>query len=141
MKQALKNERLKKYFIFISILLFTFTACEKQEGKGGAATIKGTVMMQEYNKDFTIAVGDPYPAQDVDVYLIYGDDEIYGDKFQTGWDGKYEFKYLQIGKYKVYVMSKSKDNSLTNKLVPVFKEIEITRKEQVFEVDTINIID
>lgn len=132
---------MKKSAFFCLALVLCLTACEKQEGRGGAATIRGTVMVQEYNKDFTIAIGDPYPAQDVDVYLIYGDDEIYGDKFQTGYDGRYEFEYLQTGKYTVYVLSKSLDNSLTNELVPVFKEIDISKKGQIIEVDDINIID
>lgn len=132
---------MNKYLFFITVLLLGLSACEKHEGQGGTSTIKGVVMVQEYNKDFTISNGDPYPAQDVDVYLIYGDDEIYGDKFQTGYDGKYEFKYLQTGKYTVYVLSKDIDNKITSEKVPIVKEVEITNKDQVIEVENINIID
>jgi hypothetical protein len=132
---------MNKVLFFVSILFIGLVACEKQEGRGGSSTIKGLVMVQEYDKDLIIAKGDPYPAQDVDVYLIYGDDEIYGDKFQTGHDGKYEFKYLQTGVYSVYVLSKSLDNRITDERVPVFKKVEITAKNQIVEVENIDIID
>ncbi|MBN1116788.1 MAG: hypothetical protein JXA77_06270 [Bacteroidales bacterium] len=132
---------MKKLFLFIIPVLLMVTACETSEGRGGSSSIKGSVFVQEYNKDMTIKVGDPYAAQDVDVYIIYGDDEIYGDKFQTGYDGKYEFSYLQEGKYKVYVLSKSLDIIHTNELVPIMKEVEIIGKDQVVEVETITIID
>jgi hypothetical protein len=132
---------MNKIIFFVSIIVIGFIACEKQEGRGGSSTIKGLVMVQEYNKDLTIAKGDPYPAQDVDVYLIYGEDEIYGDKFQTGYDGKYEFKYLQTGTYTVYVLSKNLDNNQTSEKLPIFKTVEITTKNQVVEVENIDIID
>lgn len=132
---------MNKVVFFISLLTIVLAACEKQEGRGGSSTIKGLVMVQDYDKDLIIAKGNPYPAQDVDVYLIFGDDEIYGDKFQTGHDGKYEFKYLQTGTYTVYVLSKSLDNRITNEKVPVFKKVEISSKNQVVEVEIINIID
>lgn len=116
-------------------------ACEKQPGKGGSATIKGLIMVQEYNGDFTIKTGEPYPAQDVEVYLVYGDDEIYGDKFQTGFNGRFEFNYLQTGQYMVYVLSKSDENLVTKERVPVKKQVTITEKKQVIDVGTIEIID
>lgn len=130
-----------KRLLIIATVVFALYSCSKEPGKGGTSTIKGTVYVQEYNKDLTIKVGDIYPAQDVDVYLIYGNDEVYGDDFKTGYDGKYEFNYLQEGKYTIYVLSKSLDNRITSKLVPVFKEVEISGKNKTVEVDSILIID
>lgn len=129
---------MKKYLLLAAAFI-VLLSCEKQAGEGGTSTIKGVVMVKEYNGDFSI-LRDIYPAQDVDVYIIYGDDEVYGDKFQTGYDGKYEFNYLQNGKYTIYSLSKSDTILLTNELVPVFKEVEVTSKDQVVEVDTIYII-
>jgi len=131
---------MKNYLIIITAVLL-FISCEKQAGEGGTSTINGIVMVQEYNSDFTIPRGNPYPAQDIDVFIIYGDDEVYGNKFQTGYDGKYEFQYLQNGKYTIYTMTKSKENLITNELIPIIKNVEITDKNQEIEVDTILIID
>ncbi len=135
---------MKKVLFIMALFAIAFASCEKNEGKGGSSTIKGTVIVQEMNSDFSVVVGEPYPAQDVDVYIIYGSDEIYGDRFKTGYDGKYEFNYLQEGKYTVYVMSKDSSDinkRLTKELIPVFKEVEITDKNQVVAVEDINIID
>ena len=130
---------MKKIF-YLAVIVLGFVACEKEEGRGGTSTITGTVLVQEYNLDFTI-MRDEYPAQDVDVYVIYGNDEVYGDRFQTGYDGKYEFNYLQEGSYKIYVLSKDKTNLLTDELIPVFEDVEITGKDQAVEVPDIIIID
>lgn len=141
--QKLHSFKTKTIFqaIILAIVIFSFSSCEQEEGRGGTSTIKGTVIVQEYNKDLTITVGDPYPAQGVDVYLIYGDDEVHGDKFETGWDGKFEFNYLKEGKYTVYALSKSTDNVITDQKVPVVVTVEITGKNEVQDVGEINIID
>jgi hypothetical protein len=128
---------MKKYFLILSAFVL-FLSCEKQAGEGGTSTIKGVVMVQEYNSDFTI-LRDTYPGQNIDVFIIYGGDEVYNDKFSTGYDGKYEFNYLQSGNYKVYAMSKSDTILLTKELIPVIKEVEIADKNQEVVVDTIYI--
>jgi hypothetical protein len=128
---------MKKYFLILSAFVL-FLSCEKQAGEGGTSTIKGVVIVHEWNSDFTIP-RDTFPAQDEDVYIVYGDDEVYGDKFSTGYDGKYEFNYLQNGKYTIYVLSKSDTILLTKELIPIIKEVEITDKNQEVVVDTIYI--
>lgn len=130
---------MKKYFLLI-VGFVLLLSCEKEAGEGGTSSIKGVVMVKEYNGDYSI-LRDTYPGQEVDVYIVYGNDEVYGDRFQTGYDGKYEFKYLQEGKYTVYTLSDDPDNLVTNERIPVIKEIEITGKNQVIEVDTIYIVD
>ncbi|MBN2487351.1 MAG: hypothetical protein JXB34_15355 [Bacteroidales bacterium] len=130
---------MKNYLLLFTAIVL-FVSCSKEAGEGGTSTIKGVVMVKEYNGDYTI-LRDIYPAQDIDVYIIYGNDEVHGDRFQTGYDGKYEFNYLRNGKYTVYALSDSAGNILTNEKVPVFKEVEVTGKNQVIEVDTIYILD
>jgi hypothetical protein len=114
----------------------SFLACEKEAGKGGTSTIRGKVIIREYNKDFTIQKVPDYPAAKKDVFLIYGDDAVYGDKFETSYDGTYEFNYLREGNYTVFAYSKdsTKNYDLTSELIPVIREVEITGKNQTVEV-------
>lgn len=127
--------------ILIFHVFFLFSSCEKEAGRGGTSTIKGTIMVQEYNRDFTAKIGDPYPGQGVDVYIIFSDDEVHGDRFKTGWDGKFEFNYLQNGSYRVYALSKHKDNLPTNEKNPVDALVEITGKNQTHDVGELLIFD
>lgn len=131
---------IKKLLAIVFMAGMIGVSCSKEEGKGGTNTIKGIVTVWEYNNDFTIKRGE-YPGQDIDVYIVYGNDEIYGDRFQTGADGKYEFTYLREGSYTVYALSKDTNNLLTNELVPVVKTLEVSGKKQVVEVPEIIVID
>ena len=130
---------MKKVF-YLMMLIAGLTACEKQEGTGGTSTIKGTITVWEYNKDLTIKLGE-YPGQDIDVYIIYGSDDIYGDRFKTGYDGKYEFNYLQEGSYTVYALSADTNNHITNEMIPVFRNVQITGKDQTVNVPEIIIVE
>lgn len=138
--QALSLKTLRNILFFI-LALISFSSCEYDEGEGGTSTIKGVVMVQEYDKDLLVANGDAYPAQDVDIYIIYGDDAVHSDIFHTGWDGAYEFNYLQEGDYTIYTLSKSLDNTETDELVQVIESVIIADKNEIVEVDTMLIID
>lgn len=50
----------------------------------------------------TIFRTDTIPAAKEDVYIVYGNEPIYGDKMETGYDGYYRFKYLNKGTYKIF---------------------------------------
>ncbi len=123
----------------ISALIFT--ACEKGPGRGGSSTIRGKVTVIEYNRDFTIA-RDTFPGAGEDVFIIYGDDVVYGDKFEAHYDGTYEFRYLRKGTYKVYAYSKDPtlNYDLTSAKIPIIETVEITGKDQVVEVPEIIIL-
>ena len=114
-------------------------ACENGPGEGGTSTIRGKVITREYNGDFTILRGE-YPAAKEDVYIIYGDDLVYGDKFETNYDGTYEFNYLLEGDYRVFAYSKDSDDLITNEEVAVIRDVEITSKNQVVVVPDIIIL-
>ena len=62
------------------------------------------VHVTRYNSTFTAVQGSYYNADEW-VYIIYGDDVIYGDRLLTNPEGKFEFKYLRKGNYTVYVYS------------------------------------
>ena len=94
-----------KKFSFISaiaLLLFTFSACTKNEGVGGSSIIKGKITETKYNVS-----GNPtatYSASDFDVYIIYGSgNTFYNDDVKTSYDGSYQFKYLEKGDYTIFV--------------------------------------
>ena len=69
----------------------------------GSSSIKGRLMVQRYVGEFTI--GDPYVSQEHEVYIVYGNEEVYFDRMDTGFDGKFEFKDLIKGAYKLYALS------------------------------------
>jgi hypothetical protein len=124
---------------FVILLVLGLAACEKGPGEGGTSTIRGRVVVHDYNGDFTI-LRDTFPAAKEDVYIIYGDDYVYGDKFETNYDGSYEFNYLQEGSYTVYAYSKDSTSLIIAKIVAVMKQVEITGKNQIVEVPDIIIL-
>ena len=69
--------------IFIIII---FSACKKEAGEGGNSSIYGKVYARDYNATYTV-LQDEYYAQDVDVFIIYGDEQTYSDKVSTNYDG------------------------------------------------------
>ena len=131
---------LKVIFIsFISLALVAVSSCKKTEGTGGNSSITGKVIFHKYaNPTGTLLVYQgEYAGAYEDVYIIYGDDATYGARLKTNPDGIYEFKYLRPGKYKVYAYS-SGVNVTTNR-VAVIKEVEIAKKKQTVEAETLNI--
>ena len=86
----------------IALLL---TACSKEPGEGGKALIRGTVLKQDINNNTGQPTGDPYPAQEEKVYIIYGDHDFYDDDIDTDPDGKFEFRWLRKGSYTIFVYS------------------------------------
>ncbi|GIV27414.1 MAG: hypothetical protein KatS3mg027_1228 [Bacteroidia bacterium] len=77
---------------------------KKPPGKGGNSSIKGKVTLRKYNAS-TQTFSLIYPAKDVDVYIIYGNELSYGDRIRTDYEGDFEFKYLRKGDYTIYVYS------------------------------------
>ena len=94
---------------FLSLILISFViamvgGCAKTEGEGGAATISGKVMVQDYTSS-EVKNGAPYPAANFKVYIIYGNGTTYNDDFDCSYDGSYQFKNLRKGNYKIFVYS------------------------------------
>ena len=127
----MKSLNVFSLLIITALVIFLF-GCEKNEGQGGTSTIKGKVLVHDFDASFQ-AVVDTYPAVDEDVYIIYGDDHsTYDDHYKTSFDGTFEFKFLQKGKYKIFAYSKDSTgaaagniNSNSLKLAR-FAEVEIT---------------
>ncbi len=113
-------------------------ACEKPEGEGGKAAIKGSIWTEDWNTTFTVLQSE-YAAADVDVYIIYGNNLSYSDRTRANYNGEYEFKFLREGNYKIYVYSKDKSLQSPSGQIAIIKDVKITKKKQTVTVDKITI--
>ncbi|MCE3294478.1 MAG: hypothetical protein K0R65_192 [Crocinitomicaceae bacterium] len=134
---------MKTYIILIALFCFTLLSCRKEAGEGGKASINGLVWLKEYNGNFGSLLLER-AAYDEYVYIQYGDEINYSDRVKTNHEGRFEFKYLRPGKYKVYFYSKDpedKDNINPEEMMVVMQDVEITEKKQVISLDTLVIYD
>ncbi|HOS83798.1 MAG TPA: hypothetical protein PK199_02670 [Bacteroidales bacterium] len=126
---------MKKYGIFV-IAFFAILSCNKQEGEGGIASIEGVVMIQNVN-ELLEKSGTPFVAIDEDVYISYGDNTKIDDDITTGPQGQFSFQYLVPGDYTVFAYS---DDTLifnSSELLPVSKQISISKRKDNIKADTI----
>ena len=120
--------------LIISITLLV--NCTKTAGTGGKATIKGSIDVTNIKNG---VIKDQYKAQEHNVYLIYGEGDLYSDNMKTSFNGEFEFKFLNKGKYQVFIYSecnscpKGQDSLIR---VP----IEINKTKETIEMETIKII-
>jgi len=132
--------KIKAYFALLFLLIF---ACKKEEGVGGKASIRGFVWLKEYNSSFSTLQLER-EGYDQYVYIQYGDDISYGDRIKTSYDGRFEFKYLRPGKYKIYCYSldpSDTDNVKPEETMVVMQEVEISSKKETINLDTLIIYD
>ncbi|MCX7987654.1 MAG: hypothetical protein N2662_12025 [Bacteroidales bacterium] len=109
----------------------------------GNATISGKIWLINYKKN-GYEIKDISLAQEVDVYLIYGNHKSYDIRTRTNYDGTFTFTNLLKGDYVVYVYSEAEDafGNLTGATEKVAhkKFITINRDNQeVFVTDTIKL--
>ena len=117
-------------FLIICAIALGFTACEKPAGEGGTSVIEGQVYKTfTFQNPTTGLIDTTYFLLDAgkDVFIIYGDDksEVYDDKFETDYNGKYHFEYLRKGDYTIYIHADSSDVDMTYTF-PVFKHVTIS---------------
>jgi hypothetical protein len=102
----------------------------------GSATISGKVIVTNYKNSSVypnMQVKDVTPAQEVDVYLVYGNHAGYNERIRTGYDGTFTFRNCIKGKYKIYVYSEDIKGGTAQ--IPVIREIEVIDTEQVVNLD------
>lgn len=117
-------------------------SCKKGPGEGGTSSIRGYIEVLKLDQ-FLIDTLAIYGGYDEDVYIIYGDDISYGDRIRSGPDGRFEFKYLREGNYKIYVYSEDTLafgvlDTIPDKYV-VMKDAVITNKKQEVDINTLRI--
>ncbi len=127
---------MKNIFLLVIIGVLA-SSCTKEEGEGGSGSIKGFVYEYKLNA-FSGDTTSRYAAADQDVFIIYGNDHtFYDDNIKTSYDGSFKFPYLQKGKYIVFVYEDCA-TCLSGKK-EILRTIEITKKNQVVDLDTIDI--
>jgi hypothetical protein len=129
---------MKKILLFACLLL-SIISCTKEAGLGGQATIEGKVFVLDYNAEMTNKLGEYY-GSDIEVFIIYGDDKVYSDDFDTHYDGTYVFNHLRAGKYTVFAYSKDTTSHLDKAIYPIFKTVEITGKKEHIILEDIVIV-
>jgi hypothetical protein len=133
----MKNKMWQLIFMAGSIMLL-HSACKKEPGIGGDASISGSVFVHHYNSTFTQFISE-YPGADVYVYLIFGNDISYSKRIKTTYDGQFEFKFLYPGDYTVYVYSIDSTLTIAGGTIPVTQNVTINSRKQTVAIDTLNI--
>jgi hypothetical protein len=129
---------MKSYLIFVLLALICYS-CEKDPGEGGNSSITGKIYVREYNKDFT-ELQSEYLAPNENIYIIYGTGTVPDDNMKTGPDGDFQFKYLRPGTYTLYAYSADSTGASQSGTIPVYREVEITEKNQTVDAGTIIIL-
>ena len=127
------------HFTVLCTLFVLLFSCEVQEGPGGLGSITGRVYAHDYSADFSQFEGAYYEPKE-DVFLVYGDDEIYSDDMETHHDGSFKFEFLRKGTYKVYVYSKDSTGTIPAGVYPVVAEVEISSRNQQVDVGEMVIV-
>lgn len=133
----------------VALVFLLFYGCKKEEGPGGTSTIKGKVIVYDYDPAYlNPAPSNIFPAGNERVFIIYGESNTtYNDDFRCSYDGSYEFKHLQKGKYRLFAYSKDSTGAYNGSVnsqapdVPIFVDVEITGNGKTFEAPDIIILD
>jgi len=128
---------MRTVLFLVSVLLVL--SCEREPGPGGKSSIEGTLMVKEYNKDFSVLL-DERPAQSKDIYINFGDADVIGDDMETNFNGKFKFPFLQPGNYTLWYFS---DDTIpkSNSEMVMEQNIKLDNKEKkklgkIFTYDT-----
>jgi hypothetical protein len=114
-------------FSVLLVLALALVSCKKEPGEGGKAEIRGFVSEQAYNVNGNPS-GDPYPAVDVRVYIIYGDGQFHDDDTRTGPNGEYRFPWLRKGDYRLYAISECDNDNCRE---AVYQSVQISGRKDV----------
>lgn len=123
-----------KRLIFCVIVVAIFSGCQKTEGGGGTAKIRGKVFIVDFLNDQSL-IPDTIPALEEDIYIKYGTHDIIDDKSITNQNGEYGFDYLRTGNYSIIAYSKVDDGS--GKDSAIVKTVEISGKKSTATVENI----
>lgn len=138
--------------VLLSTLLagaFFFNSCQKVEGEGGRGKISGKVMVTErLYVQSNLSDSIIYPGATEDIYIVYGTGSDFADdKVECGYDGSFEFNYLQPGTYTIYgfneIFSKGTNiisNDDDHYTLEVVKQTVELKKGENLDLGTINLI-
>lgn len=126
------------FICMATCLLLVAGGCKKEEGPGGRASVKGKVYAYDWDNTQLFKVSEGYSSGER-VYILYGDNTTIGDDVRTSIDGSFEFKFLNKGRYKIFVNSldttyKIKGNDT---YIPIIREFEINNTKGAITLDDI----
>lgn len=129
----------KYLFLFIALVMIN-CGCKKTAGEGGTSTITGKIVLYDYNGSFPF-FADTLPAQEQDVYIIYGDAVTgFDDRTRTSYDGSFRFDYLRKGDYRIFVYTDDTANQFSTEQLPVIRDVTISKNKSTVEVPGIIIV-
>lgn len=115
-------------------------SCKKVEGKGGAATIKGSILGKNYNSA-NVYISE-YMMVKQDVFIVYGENSTYfDDKIETSYDGTFEFRNLQPGTYTIFTYSKDATVASGKTTVSLTTTIDKKDKKSIIDLGVIEVKD
>lgn len=91
-------------FLLLLSTATILTACEKEPGEGGRATIDGKVWGRDLDNDGFLKT-EGYLG-DERVYIGVEGEAASFETVRTSYDGAYSFPFLRKGDYKVWVFSR-----------------------------------
>ena len=93
-------------FLFALVAMaLLLSSCNKGPGEGGTGTVRGYVKLVHHPDDDYSLTPDTMVAAKTDVFIIYGDEQFFGNDVETSADGLYQFEYLLPGNYTVFAYS------------------------------------
>lgn len=116
-------------------------SCAQTPGDGGRASITGHVE-EEARLVLTngnSAQGEPYPAMDHNVFLIYGDNVGPDDQVETNHEGDFVFPWLRPGDYTVYVYSEDTSGTNPPQDMVVLQHVTIESVSETVVLDTLRV--
>ncbi len=128
----------RQAFVWTAMLLIT-ASCSQEEGFGGTSSVTGKVYVYNYNAELTNLI-DMHYGMDEDVFIVFGDDIVYGEKTSTHYDGTYRFENLRKGTYTVYSYSEDTTGTYAGGTFPVKLTFEITENGQEVILDDLIIV-
>ena len=131
-----------KLLTAVCVLLTALIAsCTQTPGDGGRASITGHVEEEArlvlVNENS--AQGDPYPARDQNVFLIYGDNVGPDDQVETNHEGNFVFPWLRPGDYTVYVYSEDTSGTNPPQDMVVLQKVTIESAKETVVLDTLRV--
>ncbi|MDL2222502.1 hypothetical protein LJB98_00205 [Bacteroidales bacterium OttesenSCG-928-M11] len=102
---------MKTYQILFVLLSLALFSCNDGEGPGGSSSLEGYVYEVRHPSGNSLFPADTFPAVKHDVYIVYGDDDYFGDDIETNDNGFYKFDYLRKGNYTVYAYTTYDDGT------------------------------
>lgn len=97
--------RMTRILMTLLALALILPSCNKGPGEGGTGTVQGFVKLVHHPDDDYTLTPDTMAAAKTDVFIIYGDEDFFGDDVETNANGMYRFEYLRPGNYTVFAYS------------------------------------